>query len=125
MARLSFVLLLLAVSTLLVLDVQAQSHEGLVLRDPQRQYPVGLHMEILEDKDKQWTIEDVTSPAIAAQFTPSSEETPGFGFTDSAYWVRFEARNETDSGTDWLLLYDSVSFYIDYYGTSINKRPGT
>ena len=120
MARLSFVLLLLAASTLLILDAHAQSHEGPVLRDPQRQYPVGLYLEILEDKDKQWTIEDVTSPDIAAQFVPSSEEVPSFGFTDSAYWVRFEARNEADSDTEWLLLYESASFYIDYYLPAAN-----
>lgn len=87
----------------------------LVLTDDQKEYPIGLHMEILEDKNKQWTIEDVTTPSIAAQFVPSSEEALGFGFTDSAYWVRFRVRNEASSDTNWLLSYDSVSFFIDYY----------
>jgi signal transduction histidine kinase len=87
----------------------------LILTDETNEYPVGLHMEILEDKDKQWTIEDVTTPNIAAQFVPSSEEALGFGFTDSAYWVRFRVRNEASSDTNWLLSYDSVSFFIDYY----------
>ncbi len=120
MGRLSFVLVLLAASYLISLAPNAQPRGEIVLTDPQLQYPVGLHMEILEDKDKQWTIEDVTSPTIAAQFAPSSEETPGFGFTDSAYWVRFEARNEADSDTDWLLLYEPASFYIDYYLPAAN-----
>ncbi len=87
----------------------------LILTDDQAEYPIGLHMEILEDKDKQWTIEDVTTPNITAQFVPSSEEALGFGFTDSAYWVRFRVRNEASSDTNWLLSYDSVSFFIDYY----------
>jgi signal transduction histidine kinase len=72
-------------------------------------------MEILEDKEKQWTIEDISSPDIAAQFVPNTEEAPGFGFTDSAYWVRFQVRNEASSDMDWMLLYDSAAFYVDYY----------
>lgn len=87
----------------------------IVLVDSQRQYPIGLHMEILEDKENEWTIEDVTSPEISAKFVPSMEESPGFGFTDSTYWIRFRVRNEASSDTDWLLLYESVAFFVDYY----------
>jgi signal transduction histidine kinase len=118
--KLSFALVLLFTRYLLIPAADAQIQGEIVLADSQSQYPVGLYMEILEDKDKEWTIEDVTSPDIAAQFVPSSEEVPGFGFTDSAYWVRFEARNEADSDIDWLLLYDSDSFYIDYYLPAAN-----
>jgi signal transduction histidine kinase len=87
----------------------------LILTDDQAEYPIGLHMDILEDKEKQWSIEDVTSPDIAAQFVPSSEEAPGFGFTDSAYWIRFRVRNEASSDIEWLVLYEAVAFFIDYY----------
>jgi hypothetical protein len=120
MQKLSFALVLLFTSYLLIPAVDAQDQGDIVLADSQSQYPVGLYMEILEDKDEQWTIEDVTSPDIAAQFVHSSEEVPGFGFADSAYWVRFEVRNEARSDTDWLLLYDSASFYIDYYLPAAN-----
>jgi signal transduction histidine kinase len=87
----------------------------LILTDETNEYPVGLHMEILEDKDKQWTIEDVTTPSIAAQFLPSPEEAPGFGFTESAYWIRFRVRNEASSDIEWLVSYEAVAFFIDYY----------
>jgi signal transduction histidine kinase len=92
----------------------------LILTDDQAEYPIGLHMEILEDKEKQWTIEDVTTPHIAAQFLPSSEEAPGFGFTDSAYWIRFRVRNEASSDIEWLVLYEPTAFFIDYYLPSVS-----
>ena len=113
--KLSFALIIVAASTLLGTAAIAQSPGEIVLQDPQTQYSVGPHMEILEDKEEQWTIEDVTSPEIAAQFVPSLEEAPGFGFTDSAYWVRFRVRNEADSDADWLVLYESAAFFVDYY----------
>jgi|GEM_PF-1656507 len=93
----------------------AQSVHDIVLTDGQEVYPLGLHLEILEDKEKEWTIDDVISPEISAKFEPSQEETPGFGFTDSAYWVRFQVRNEANADVDWLILYDSIAFNIDYY----------
>ena len=95
--------------------IAAQPDDVIVLTDGQDEYPIGLNLEILEDKEKQWTIEDVTSPAIADQFVPSQEAAPGFGFTDSAYWVRFHVRNEAREEAEWVLIYESVAFFIDYY----------
>lgn len=98
----------------------AQFTSIIVLTDAQEQYPLGLHLELLEDKNREWTIDDVTSPEIASLFTPSQESTPGFGFTNSAYWVRFRVSNEATTDTDWVLLYDSIAFYIDAYFPSAN-----
>lgn len=93
----------------------AQSPDPLVLSDDQGNYPLGLHLEILEDKTKTWTIEDVTSPEIAQDFVPSRVTIPNFGFTDSAYWIRFSVSNEADPSTRWLLMVDANLFYIDVY----------
>jgi len=113
--KLSFILVTLVASGLISLPAVAQSPSEIVLEDSQAQYNIGLQMEILEDKEKQWTIEDVTSLEVAAQFVPSLEESPGLGFTDSAYWIRFQVRNEASSDTDWLLVYDSIAFHVEYY----------
>jgi signal transduction histidine kinase len=113
--KLSFILVTFVASGLISLPAVAQSPSEIVLEDSQAQYNIGLQMEILEDKEKQWTIEDVTSLEVAAQFVPSLEESPGFGFTDSAYWIRFQVRNEASADTDWLLVYEAAAFYIDYY----------
>ena len=93
----------------------AQSDEGIVLTAARDQYPLGPHIEILEDREGAWTIEDVTSPEIASQFVPSQEEVPGFGFTDSAVWARIHVRNEADAATQWLLLFDTDAWFVDYY----------
>jgi hypothetical protein len=44
-----------------------------LLTDEQGQYPLGLHMSILEDPGGILTIDQVTSPAYAAQICPQSE----------------------------------------------------
>ena len=93
----------------------AQSQDPIILTDIKEQYPLGLHLEILEDKSGILTIDDVTSPEVAVQFRPSLEENPGLGITDSAYWVRLQVGNEASSETDWLLVYDSIAFHVDYY----------
>jgi signal transduction histidine kinase/PAS domain-containing protein len=74
-----------------------------VLTDEQEKYPLGLHLEILEDPSGQLTIEQVSSPEYADQFSPNLQKTPNFGYTDSAYWVSFRARNETAETHDWRL----------------------
>lgn len=113
------VLLLLC---LLSVKAVAQSPGVVDLTDEQDQYPLGLQLEILEDKEKQWTIEDVTSPEIAAQFVPSQEESPGLGYSESAYWVRFRVRNEAETATQWVLLFDSEVAFIDYYRPASNAQ---
>ena len=86
----SFILALL-LTLLLPASIQAQS--PLILTNEQDKYPLGLYLEILEDKDKTWTIEDVNSAEFVGQFVPSQDEVPNFGFTDSAFWVQFRTKD--------------------------------
>lgn len=87
-----------------------------ILNDKQGEYPLGLHMEILEDPTRELTIREVSSPAYDDKFFASPSEVPVFGFTDSAYWVRFQVINETLKSHDWLI---DVAFpnmqYVDLY----------
>ena len=50
------------------------------------------------------------------------EEVPGFGFTNSAYWVRFQVSNESNADADWVLLIDSTPFYVDAYFPSTSNN---
>jgi PAS domain S-box-containing protein len=92
-----------------------QIEDPVVLTAGQSKYPLGQNLEILEDEDGQLTIEDVTSPEISQQFTPSQDETPSFGFTKSAYWARFRAKDMAEEPVKWLLSVDSNLFFIDVY----------
>ncbi|OGO61646.1 MAG: hypothetical protein A2029_05900 [Chloroflexi bacterium RBG_19FT_COMBO_47_9] len=95
---------------------EMNSAEQLILTDEQEEYPLGLHLEILEDSGGGLTISDVSSPKFEAQFTPSEIEVPNYGYTDSAYWVRIHLDNETLYTNEWLL---EVGFantqYVDLY----------
>ena len=87
----------------------------LVLTDDRGEYSLGHHLEILEDESKAWTLEDVMSPALSPRFRPSPKNPPNFGFTDSAYWVRFRVTNLSET-TAWRLVVhfanmNHVAFY--------------
>lgn len=90
--------------------------EALILTDEQDRYPLGLQLEILEDPGGELTIEDVSSPELDSQFTPNQVEVPNFGFSKSAYWVRFDLQNETRLTDQWLLevAFPNIHF-IDLY----------
>ena len=139
-----FVIRALAVSLLLTLLVstsimvsatfasKARSPEPVVLSDNQGMYPLGLHLQTLEDPTRELTIEDVASPDFSVRFVPSHQQAPVYGFTDSAYWVRLELDNETSRTTDWVMTVDFPNMhYVDLYtplpnatGFSI-KKSGT
>jgi len=95
--------------------------EPLTLTDEQGQYPLGLHLEILEDPSGELTIDQVSSPELDSQFILSPVEVPNYGYTDSAYWVRINLDNETSQTNEWLL---EVGFanthYVDLYSPSLD-----
>ena len=58
--------------------------------DPQfTQRNIGLDLQVLEDASAKLNLTDVRSPEYAVQFTQSVQTSPSFGYTQSAYWVRF------------------------------------
>src|SRR5512139_3529987 len=75
--------------------IVAPSASGpVLLTDEQDAYPLGMHLEILEDPGGTLTIEDVSSPSYDSKFVPNQTQVPVFGFTDSTYWVRINLQNE-------------------------------
>jgi len=93
--------------------------EPLPLTDEQGEYPLGLHLEILEDPGGELTIEQVSSPDFDSQFIPSRVEVPNYGFTDSAYWVRLIVQNETSLINYWLLEQGFANtHFVDLYSST-------
>ena len=92
-----------------------------ILTDEQDSYPLGFHLEILEDPSGELTIEDVTSPAYAEQFSPSQVDIPNYGFSDSAYWVRLRLSNNSQEADQWFL---GVGFnnmhFVDLYSPTVD-----
>jgi hypothetical protein len=65
----------------------------LILNEGSGEIPLGLHLELLEDPHKQWSIEDVMSAEMSQKFTVSKVEIPNLGLSKSAWWARFEVEN--------------------------------
>ena len=78
---------------------------------------LGLYLDIFEDSEHQYSIEDLSRPEIASQFVRSEQNEPSFGFTSSVYWARLIVENQSDEQIKWLLeltypLIDFVDIYI-------------
>ncbi len=119
---LSILLLFLIIANGLMQPAFAQSGSDntfsnpLVLTDEQNEYPLGLHLDYLEDTTNELTINDVAGLAYANKFTPSQSERLNLGLTDSTYWLRFQLDNQTTKDTRWLLeqqqsLFSSMTLY--------------
>lgn len=90
-------------------------------------YEAGPLIEYLEDESGEWTIEQVTSAALSSKFKIHGVATPNFGFTESAYWVRFTVENQINQNQEWLLelgypLLDEVSAYFFRDGKLYRNR---
>jgi len=56
-------------------------------------YPLGPHLDILEDRVGAWTIGDVRSEGFAEKWVPNKKSAPNYGVTQSVFWVRFRLKN--------------------------------
>lgn len=86
-----------------ILPVPFLAAEPVILTNLRQSYPIGQHLAILEDPQKQWTIAEVSSPDFSKRFVASMDAVPNFGFTPSAYWVRFQVKRDAAAITQWLL----------------------
>jgi signal transduction histidine kinase/CheY-like chemotaxis protein len=107
-------------------------NQPIILNSDNIKYPIGLNLEILEDKSRQLTIQEITSPTYSSQFISNDQGLPNLGFSKSNFWVKFSVENEADPAIQWLLLLnDARMSYIDFYVPSedqsgfIVKKTGT
>jgi PAS domain S-box-containing protein len=90
--------------------------EPVILTDGQDEYPLGLHLEILEDPGGELTIEDVASQELDSRFIASQVKAPNYGFTDSVYWARLHLRSEARLTDRWLLDVGFANMhFVDLY----------
>lgn len=76
---------------------------------------LGQSAAILEDKSRALDVERVSSPAYEGRFVPATGDVPSFGYTSSAFWVRFTTENPGAAG-EWYLMVDlAVLDYVDLY----------
>ena len=95
--------------------VQAAPQPTAVLTDKTIHLSLAKHLDILEDPERSLGIQEVISPQYAAQFYANTQDTPNFGRTHSAYWVRFTLSNQSE--LQWYtrikaLLGHDVTLYV-------------
>jgi len=115
----------------LLLSTPALSIGTVRLDQPDTIYPLGLHLEYLEDPGGVLSIKDVASGQSPHQFQKSSEKNLNFGFSSSAYWLRFKLKFDQNAlNTDWIIAQeypsiDSITLYVpDGKGDYIVKLTG-
>ena len=110
-------LILIYVLFLLIQPTTATAGQPLLIKDAGGSYPLGKHLEILEDPGGKLTLEQVINEPYASSFAESHQQYPTFGFTSSAYWVRFSIHGHLKDTKHWLLeigypLFDHINIYI-------------
>jgi len=85
------------------LYAQSNIEQPVIFNNDIGQYPLGLHVDILEDTNGELTIDQVSSAAYQTQFKPSQAKVPNFGFSNSPYWVRFRVKDDSQQPKQWYL----------------------
>ena len=64
---------------------------------------LGAHVEVLEDPGGKLRLEDVRRPDSAARFAPAVADPVNFGYTRSAWWLRFSLPGGAPAGEELML----------------------
>jgi signal transduction histidine kinase/DNA-binding response OmpR family regulator len=113
-------------TTLVFLGQLTFGQKPLVLTNDQSRYDFGQQSEILEDASLKLTIEDICSGKYEDRFFKSNATVPNFGFSKSAYWIRFKVQNCSSEGKEWLLeagntVMVNFEFYSFQEGRAMKK----
>lgn len=128
---LSFLTLMISMIIMGYSNIVSATDNGAILEldDHNESYQLGKYFEILEDKEKKFTIEDVSSPQFNSQFISNQKTVPIFGYSTSAFWVKFKLHNSLLVPHEWLL---EINFprmnHVDLYwandkGTRVLGEP--
>jgi hypothetical protein len=73
-------------------------------------------IEYLEDPQRGFTIEEVSSPAMTGNFKTSASFSPENVNKSSAYWCRIKIKHNAQSGKQWLIeFFDQTIDRIDFF----------
>lgn len=84
-------------------DIIADSNERLVLESSTTKVNLYSNLSILNDREKELTISDITSPSTKDKFLPLDLIEQKRGFFSTAKWLRFEIENQSSFNDEWLL----------------------
>jgi len=67
-------------------NISAQ--QKLYIENGKDNYPLGRYISILKDKENKLSINEAASDSLKNKYVYYNKETPNFGFSNSAYWLR-------------------------------------
>ncbi|MCE5283186.1 MAG: sensor domain-containing diguanylate cyclase [Deltaproteobacteria bacterium] len=101
-----------------VVPAFAQGFPALRLEPGVSSYPLGPHLQIYEDVSRTLSLEQVQAPEVREKFIPNPDAGAEihFGYSRSAYWMKFSLANDGQGGDAWLLhlanpLVDEADLY--------------
>jgi two-component system, sensor histidine kinase LadS len=114
----------LAIAVLL-LRIAAAHAEPVPLPGASEAVPVGRYADMLEDPGGALRLADVRAPDIAGRFARIGNDTPNFGYTHSAFWLRFALPRDTAQLLVPMLVLeirfpsiDSIELHVPYRGAA-------
>jgi len=95
----------------------AHAREPAPLPGAEGRVSLGMHVEILEDPDGSLRLEDVRSGPQAVRFAAAASDPVNFGYTRSAWWLRFALPGGAPAGEELLLeiafsSIDRIEFHL-------------
>lgn len=75
------IIMFLAFATSLMTSEVLAEINHIVLKDADK-VPLGLEIEILEDKERQWTIDNIINNDYSGEFIRSTVNSPAYGFSN-------------------------------------------
>jgi len=77
---------------------------------------LGGHLQYLADPDGELGLQDVLDPRRRSDWRDVEQDIPNFGYTDDAYWLRFQLANRAGDCDEYLLevaypLLDDITFF--------------
>ncbi|MHA6251745.1 7TM diverse intracellular signaling domain-containing protein [Oceanobacillus sp. CAU 1775] len=111
---LSICLITLFISSFFVFTVNASP--SFILEPDTSELHLSPHLEILEDKHQELTIDEISSGKYDDDFFSFDGKVPNFGYTNSTYWTKFSFQNKSQLH-NWILQVsypplDYVTLYI-------------
>ncbi len=101
----AFPLLCFAFLLLSFLNANAQQ-KAAIIDDNTEAISLGRLFVYQEDKKSELTIDNIEKPANASSFLPSNKKDFTFGFTPSAYWFKFQIKDNTTLHKQYFLELD-------------------
>jgi two-component system, sensor histidine kinase LadS len=95
--------LLLVSGTALLQATPATANDALLVTPHLSGNALGTLTATLEDPTRSLTIEQASAASWSRRYVQSEVDTPNFGLTESAYWVRLNVANRAEQPQPWML----------------------